>query len=320
MKTAIAWVKDALATKGLATPLLYYMFKEGMVHATDGRMTVGHPFPCADYFCASGPEFQKLIERLPDPIDIDVQANFVKLRSGRLHGSVKTINPDHWPYPELSDDILPVPSRLIPALRQLRPFVSDNASRPFAMCVRIHNDTLYATNNIVVIAAPEIDLDNVDALIPYWAVDFILARTDPPPSGWSHGFNYLAFHWPNGAWMKTKLVDDKFPEQIEDIINKSGFATYEITDEWRSAYRDIADLLDETIALYPDRMAGTNNHMEVVSEVGTIAPPDLNYSGWSTKFLSPVIECATHWQPDTYPNPSPFRGDGIIGVIVGRRL
>jgi len=323
MKTALAWVKDALSSKALAPALAHYLVKDGMLHATDGRMTAAHPFPDDRTFCVAGKEFGALIERLPDPIGIAVADDAVTLRNGRLNGTVRTIDPNDWPLSPTTGERHLIPERLLPALKQLRPFVSDNAARPFAMCIRVAYDTLYATNNVVVVAAPEIDLDEAQALIPSWAIDFILARGEGL-THWSHTDSQMTFYWSNGAWMSTRLVDDTFPAAAENIINQAGFAGTEITPEWRKDFNAICELLDgSTIVLHKDRMSSELNpsrKLTVENETGTYSPVDLEYSAWSTEFLQPVIAVATHWAPDRYPKPTPFRGEGIVGVIIGRRI
>lgn len=322
MKTAIAWIRDALSSKALNSAHRHYLVRDGFIFATDGRMTAAHPFPFkCEPFCVSGPEFGALIERLPSPIGITSTSDTITLRSGRLSGTIKTMDVDDWPYATEPGTRITIPERMLPALRRLRPFVSDNATKPFAMAIRAANDTLYATNNVTAVAAPEIDLDEVDALIPYWAVDFILARENFL-THWSHGENYMAFHWHNGAWLRTQLIDDKFPDQVEGIINQAGFAGYEITSEWRAAFGDVAELV-ENIVLRTDKMTSVpsaEGKMDVEHEIGTLIPRELDYSCWNVKFLKPVIDMATHWAPDTYPKPTPFRGEGIVGVIMGRRL
>lgn len=319
MKAAITWVSDAMSNKDLSASLSHFLIDRGMIYATDGRMTAAHPFPHDDTFCVSGPEFIKLISRLQEPIDLTVEEGSVTLRQGRLHGTIKTLDPSEWQMAGINTPWLRLPERMLPALRQLRPFISDNATKMWALCVLAENDTLYATNNVSICAVPEIDLDGTKALIPYWAIDFILARQEGI-ADWTHHENYLGFRWSNGAWMRTKLGDDNFPA-VEDIISGAGHATYEIDKEWRSAFEEAASLLKEAEAIIfePDCITGTSKNMTVEVQAKTKAP-ECGYSAWSVEYLEPVIKCATHWQPDAYPNPSAFRGDGLVGVVMGRKV
>jgi len=321
MKASLNWVKDALSSKDLRPELNHYLVRHGMIHATDGRMVACHPFPTEDeLFCVSGPEFEKLLARLEAPIELEVEDDHIVLKHGRLRGKIKTLPPDEWQFNEVKAAWYPVPKLLLPSLKKLRAFISDNATKPWALCVGMANDTLYATNNISIAACPEIGLpDGLRGVIPYWAIDFILSR----PEGlaeWAHADNYLGFRWKNGAWMRTQLVEGEFPPQVEAIIGSAGYAEHKITDEWRAAYMQASSLLDDALVLKADHMTGINRHMEVRVEATSPLPPDSDHSGWSVEYLNPVIACATHWQPDKWPNPVPFRGEDILGVVMGRRV
>lgn len=320
MREAIEWVRDALSSKALVSVLQHFLIKDGFIHASDGRMTVAHPFPSTETFCAFGPEMSRLVMRLPEnkTISISLGEDKVTLSCGKLRGTIKSANPEDWPLQETGGTRLPMPKRMMPAFRQLRPFISDNAEKSWALCIHINNDTLYATNNIAVVAAPEIDLDGVNALVPHWAIDFILNR--PGITHWSHGDGYLAFYWDNGAWMRTQLIDDTFPPQAEKIINDAANATWPVSDEWREAFAEVTALADRYLICHADRIIGISKskNMEVERDIET--PCGEEPSGWSIDHLKPVINCATHWQPDAYPNPAPFYGDGILGVIMGRRV
>lgn len=325
MKAALAWIKEVRSAKVLSALHRCYVVKENMIYATDGRMWAAHPFPwpMSEAFCVSGPEFELLIERLPDPIQLYLEEAAVKLRSGRLSGAVKIIaDLNDWPMSEPAGERIPLPEKLLEGFRLLRPFISDNASRAFATCIHAANNTLYATNNIAIGAVLEVDLDEINVLIPHWAVDFVLARAEGL-THWSYGtgitgIDSVSFHWDNGAWIRTQLVDATFPPQAETIINECGWAGIEITSEWREAFKIVNDLSERAVMMYADRMTTKHGHMDVVQEIETVVPPE-GFSCWDPKYLEPVIAVATHWQPDRYPKPAPFRGGGIIGVAIGRR-
>ena len=317
MQEALSWVKDALTSKAVSPELTHYLVRDGRIYATDGRMTASHLFPSKETFCVSGAEFEAVIARANNNTSIELGDGCIVVHSGRLRGTIKTIDPKDWFCPVVGESRIVIPSRLLPALKQLRPFISDNASRPWALCVRAAVDTLYATNNVSAVAVPEIDLDGVNVLIPYWAVDFVLSRDGV--THWEHGDGYVAFHWASGAWMRTQLMNDEYPPQVEEIIGKGGVANHAIRPEWKAAFEEACGLIEDVLVLHPDKMTGINKNLNVEIAAETLAPT-LGYSAWVPKFLAPVIACATHWQPDTYPGPTPFRGDGIIGVIVGRRI
>lgn len=320
MKDAVEWVRTARSNKTLSPNYQHYLIKDLFLHATDGRMTVGYPFPVDGLFCPQADPFTKLVDRLPDPIFLVAEDDdYIALKSGRQRGKVKCMDATEWLYPLIDAPWLPISQRLLPALRQLRPFVSDNAAQPWALCVELHGNCIYATNNIAAVIAPDIDLDQVDtALLPYWAIDFLLAHEEGLVD-WCHGSGYLGFRWQNGAWMRTQQVDATYPrQQITEVINKCGYAKHPITEEWRAAFAELANLVDDYVYFMPDKMLGSEKDLDAEVEMAT-PTPELGFSHWSIRYLKPVLEMATHWEPTTYPSPSPFRGDGIVGIVIGRQ-
>lgn len=335
MLTAYNWIREAISTKGLAPLQMYYLVKDGMIYGTDGRMTAGHPFPYETplEFCAVAAPTEKLLNRLPEPIKITVkdEDEEVVFSSGRLRGAVKTLPPSQWAFPLVGQGMVEMPTRLLPGLKVLRPFISDNASRPWALCIRVADGNLYATNNVSVGVVVDIDMEGVELLIPNWAIDFVLTRTDGLV-GWSHHVhsdnepNTMAFHWANGAWMQTKLVVDDFPKIIDSIVEKAGEASHPITDEWRAAYEYVAGLTESHMEFHADRIVGKDgdlksSKMTATADIQTLMPKNgtTPFSAWDPRFLEPVMKVATHFDPDAYPDPCPFRGDGVVGVVMGRR-
>lgn len=333
MLKALNWCKEAMNTKGLTPMYLFYLVKDGMLTMTDGRMWASHPWPSEDTFCAVGEPTMKLLERLPEPVTIKLAENDITFRSGRLKGTVKIeTNIDAWPMRTIEDELKPIPDGLCDGLRKLRSFISDNAQKPWALCVLAHDDTLYATNNVAVGVVPELDLDIGEArtLIPNWAIDFILARETGLAYwcvGGEPGKEYLGFKWANGAWMRTQLADDpnNFPARIEDLIAKHGNAKHPLSDDWRRAWEDASALSANVVTIYKDRIVGQNKEkesektMDITIEIASPCPEEPGYSCWDPRFVDPVLQVATHWDTDQYPAPCPFRGEGIVGVVMGRR-
>jgi hypothetical protein len=73
-----------------------------------------------------------------------------------------------------------------------------------------------------------------------------------------------------------------------------------------------------------DECAGTSGEgaaevLTVEDGAGAPVPEGMTETIWDIRYLEPVITAATHWNPRTYPNPAPWRGDNIEGIIAGRR-
>jgi hypothetical protein len=321
MRTALQWLHDALAAKDVAG-MKYYRIAGGEIRATDGRITAGHPWPSADSFLVPGEEFEKVIKRMPGDITVTAnEASTVTVKSSRFRGVISTLSIGEWNYPGVEDSQwLPLPDGLLPVLRALRPFISDNATQQWALCVALENGWAYATNNVALAGAPCPQLGAVQALLPCWAVDFVTSRPDHLDA-WAWTDHYVAFRWRNGAWMRSQLVVGEFPSKAAALVRSAldEQPTQNIGPEFRSAFLEIAGLAEDTILVYADRIESTFGKAIILGEAECEVPQGAPASIWGAKYLAPIMDGATHWSPGAWPKPAVFKGPVVSGYVVGRR-
>lgn len=324
MREIISWLNDALASKELVAGMNYYRAANGEIKATDGRITAAHPWPYKGEFLVPGEEFEKILSRCPNEPSLTViSPTELKLHSGRFHGTIKTLVPlQHWDYPGIDDaEWKPIPAQLIEVLKALRPFVSDNAVQNWALSVALQDGWAYATNNVAIGGAKCKGLNGVHALLPVWAIDFIINRTEAL-NHWCWTDNYVAFKWSNGAWMRSQLLVGTFPEKAMELVREAQKEkpTQVITDEFRNAFRQVAELAADTISIYPDRIESKFGKAVIVDGAESEVPEGVPCSIWGAKFLLPAIEVADSWSPAMWPKPAPFKGPLVSGYVVGRRM
>lgn len=336
--SVIKWVSEALAAKDIGPAMTHYSVAGGLIRASNGKITAAYPWPDDAEFLVSGVEFEKVLARMEgdEPtVAVDAEAHTVTVRSGRFHATIGTLPIDTWAYPGVDDaKWLPIPENFVDVLRSLRAFISDNPAQAWAGCVALDHDNCYATNNIAV-AGCACGVGDVDALLPAYAVDFLLRRVEGLES-WAWSESYVAFKWSTGAWVRSQLVIGKFPERAASLVREAYDAqpSQEITEEFRAAFADVAGLAEDTICIFSDRMESKFKRSVVVAPAECEVPPDSEQfdnatqktkvvpggiSIWGAAFLAPVIAQATHWSPSLWPKPAPFRGENVAGFIVGRK-
>jgi len=323
MKDEVNWITDALSSKNLAREMTHYRIQDREIRATDGRLTAGHPFDYTDEaFLVPGAEFEKLIKRLPGTVTIQKGEDKVTLRAGRSTGTIKTLPIEEWDYPGIDDDGWEdAPEGLISALKDLRPFVSDNATHAWALGVALYHGYAYATNNVALAGVRCDALGEINAILPVWAVEFIIDRAEGLVD-WAWTDTYVAFRWENGAWMRAQLIDAVFPEQAVKMILSAQQSTpsQPITNEFREAYKRAAELCPGAIVVTSNAISGEfgearyTEGAEQETLVGRLEP-----TIWSTKHLTPVIDVATSWEPNAWPR-SNFKGERIFGLLAGRHV
>lgn len=324
----VAWVDDAVSALDIGTsPLSCYLIKDGFIHATNGRMIAAAPFPfdLEGEYLVSAEAFAKVLKNRPDgDFEWFTEPGLLILKRGRFKGKIKTMDIDQWVYPADKPDPEEIPADLLPALRVMLPFCSDNATKPWATCLLLHNEAVWASNNVVVARAACEGLEcPTEYLLPRWAAEFICGREEGL-EGWQKGDTFCSFTWENGAWMRTSLVEDTFPPvaKVLDTYYDGAFPEVAFTSDWVTAVRRVGRITgDPVVRLRADGVYGAAGGEVVMVEddACTVCPEGRLETIWDLRFLEAVIDAATHWNPLTYPNPSPFRGPGFEGIIVGRR-
>ena len=320
MREALKWIKGAIASRDIVSDKTFYKLSESEIRATNGKLTAGYPCETGVDFLVPGEEFEKILDRLPGDITIKPVENGIRLRSGLFSGTIKTLPLEQWSYPGVDHAIWqPIPAGLIDVMTALRPFISDNATQAWATCIALERGWAYATNNIALAGAPLPGADLM-AMLPVWAVDFVLSRAKGLHS-WAWSENYVAFQWDNSAWMRSVLVVGQFPEKAAALVREAGNAatTTKVTDEFRDAFVEVAALAEDTVLLYKDRIVSQFGQAEIVANTVCVVPPDVECSRWGASYLVPAIKAADTWSPDAWPKPAPWKGKVLAGYVVGRR-
>lgn len=314
---AIAKVKAAVATKDLAPHLTHFLVKQGEIIATDGEIFAGAPFPDARTYLVPAKEFEKVITRLGDAAEIALEENSIVISVKRYRSRVKTLA-DHTQYTYLHPEgtMVKPPKGFVGILRRLRPFISDNATRRFAMAYRLRASNVTVTNNVVMARCDFAAKTKFNHLVPVWAIDNVLSRKEVELTSLQYTDKSFSFIFDDDSWLRTPLIDDAFPDDaLDGVMKTAGTAKWEVTKDWREVYATVSDLSEETIRLLPDKITGGMGHQDTQGDVKT---PVKDQTAWAPKFLTPVINLATHFDPALYPKPCPWHGREIKGVVMGK--
>jgi hypothetical protein len=120
--------------------------------------------------------------------------------------------------------------------------------------------------------------------------------------------------------MRSQLIVGEFPEKAAALARSAWDEnpTQEITQEFREAFEQVASLAEDTIEIYADRIQSKFGKAEIRGDA-TCEVPEGGKSIWGASFLAPALAAATHWSPNLWPKPAPFKGEVVAGYIVGRK-
>ena len=322
LQEAVTWVKDALGRRKVVEMMTFYCFRQGYVMATNGYMTAGYPVDFPDERLVAGEELESALTALGGEVKPTVGEDSVVLRAGRAKATVQALPwSEAWPGRGPEKQWRKAPEALAPALGRVAPFIHDNATIPWQSGVALYADAAWSTNGVAIARAPieglRID-DGKQVILPPDAAEFVRARADGLRQ-WQTSEEHAAFIWQTGAWMRTILVRDRMPDQVSTIIAGAGDPSFQITDELRKSLKRVLGVAETGIKMFKDRIEGGRKAITLVDEAEVPVPTDSDYTAWAVKHLEPVLEVATHMQFDKWPAPSPWKGQGVSGVLVGLR-
>lgn len=317
MKDAISKVKAAIAPKDIASHLSHYLVKGKMIHGSDNRITAAAPFPYDGEFLVPSREFEAVANKFGPGTRITVEENSVIFTDGKMRATVRTLPTSAVDYVMPQGTWKDLPGDFLAALSKVRAFISENAVHYWALSVCLEKDAIYATNNVVIACAECKGLEGEGRLLPAWAVDYILSRSETLETIISEPTS-MTFLWGDGSWMLSRLVDSKFPEAAETLIGNMAQPSFRLEPLWKEALSTAIEMSETLVEIHGDKMVGHTEHGVIEVKINSPAPVDGGISKWNTKFLAPVIQVAEFFQPDAWPKPAPFTGPGIRGLIIGR--
>jgi|GEM_PF-6122196 len=316
MKQALTKIKQALAQHGIVEAFTQYRIEGGEISAYNGRFTASCPIDNTSLaFAVPGREFEALVSRLPEDAALSVADSVLRLKAGRQHGTIKLLPLSDATQPRPSAQWRTPPASLIPALQAARPFISDNAVYQWALCASLESGLVRATNNVCLVEAMAAGLDATGQLLPLWVIDYLLSR-DESLTGFQLTDSHVSFKWSDDSWMRAQLVDGAFPEVTRTVFEQFLQPAWAIPAEWKQAYRTVAELSAEAVTIAPAALSGGHGAATIEHEIETPVAEEVKFN---PKFLTSVIETATHWEPSAYPRPTPFAAPGLRGFVIGRR-
>lgn len=216
MRDAIELVRGAVSTKELVPVLTHFAVHEGLLHGFNGRVHLCAPVPELKglSFTVPAVPFLKAVDACGTEPKVEQLEGRVRVSSGRFKALLPTGAVEAFPFPEPPPKKLrtKVPAPLLPVLKALRPFIGEDALRPWSAAVRVDAGHAFATNNVT-LAAARVHLALPAMTLPVFAVDELL-RIGLEPTHLSLQEHAAVFHLPGNAWCRTALFVDPWPDVL----------------------------------------------------------------------------------------------------------
>lgn len=316
--SVVKLVRSVVAERDLIPVMTHFHLYEGRIQGTNGKLTLDAPWTDylrEDSINVPAEPFVKAFETMADPHP-SLTERHLHLSEGKMRVRIP-LSVDAYPRCERPTGGNRVDDDLLRTLRAIRPFISEDASRPWACGALVQDGWAYATNNIVMVRQ-RLEGDYDDFTLPGFAIDQ-LGRCDKGILEISIRENAIGFELEDDIWMESTRYAEQWP-------NVDRFFDWDHDlPRLRGNEKAIVDKLlpfvpDErhpVIRFMGEKIATLEGEMEALVEV------DCGEAAFHAVPLQLVLSVATHMDLDPYPKPMPFIGglDGELeGIIMGVSL
>lgn len=320
MLEALRFVKGAVARKDFLPVLTHFRIDGGRILGSNGNLSLSSPIDLSLTASPKAETFAAAIANCDDGVAIVQLPNgSLAIKSGTYRAVVEC-STDEFPVIKVGGYRHDLPFDILPALKTLQAFVSEDASRPWSQGILFRGKSAFATNNIIV-AEYWIGVDiPVEINIPTKVVDEMI-RIDEEPEyieiapdeeGKAVG---ITIRYSGDRWMNHPAVGGEWPDASRYLNAPYNYVDFpaEIFPAMEKVKRFVSKI-DQAIYFTTGRLC-TNADRELGSSVDLEA---INFEGkYSMPQLLLLQGVAT--KIDFTQNPAGFIGEGLRGVIIGMR-
>lgn len=316
----LKFVAGAVAKKDFLPAMTHFVIEDGFIRSFNGTLALCSPIPFEINCKPKAVTLVKAIERCNETASITMTAGGkLSIKSGTFRALVECVeeSPLHV-QPE--GEVLQIDGQtILDSFRQLEEFIGEDASRPWATGILLKGQSAYATCNVILVERWMGVPFPITVVIPLSAVREVL-RVGEAPTHAQYTDKSFTFHYSDGRWIRTQLLDKEAWPDIETIFAKVGQGNCMPMDERLfDALTYVNPFTDKEGRVY-FTPGYVSTHLDEAETGAKIDIDGFNASGiYAIDMLKRLKGVVTHidWSP--YPAPCPFYGKMLRGMIIGRR-
>lgn len=255
MLATLKRVRGAVSDRPTVLALTHFFFSDGRIQGNNARFAIDAPLEfAATGLCVPAGAFITAIDACGDnEPTLTFSEGSLALRAGRLRIKLPTL--DSAQYPRMVPDAIAFAPEypLLPVLRALAPFIAEDANQVWPMGVWLSdNGHAYATNNVLLLRYPCDFMSNTGHSInlPGAAVEE-LVRIGEEPMSFGVSENSVTFHYDDGSWLRSTLVDKAWPVETLDRLYAGAFGKA-AERKFRSVPADLLPALEALLPFCPE--------------------------------------------------------------------
>jgi hypothetical protein len=321
MLDALRFVQGALRKTALSPEMEHYQISGGRIIGYNGHLALSSPISLELSAHPKADLFIKAIQACETETSISLTPSArLSIISGKFRAFVPCL-------PEAPFDVQPKGTRVelqsgvLKALTRAMDFISEDASRPWAMGALIHGGAVMATNNVTFIqlwAGSELSaLPTMN--IPRFAVQEMIRIGEEPVAMQSDG-NSLTLHYKGDKWLRCQLYDVEWPFDRLQSLFEVPHAPIPFEPGIKEAIEKLHPFIEsKATPLYFTEFGITTS---LAADEGVAYQVDNAPAGtaFNLKQLELVSAVADRIDWTLFPKPCIFYGENLRGMIMGRTL
>ena len=316
MLAALKFVKGAVASKGFSPELTHFKIENGTIKGFNGKLALCSPIDLDITVAPKAIPFIKAITACNATTAMHITpGGKLSIKSGKFKAFIETVD-ELFPEVHPEGDKFPIKDTFIETLKQLIPFMAEDASRPWSRGVLLKGQSAYVTNNIIIIEAWMGKPFPVEVNIPATAVKE-LVRIKEDPTHMSMSDRTVTFYYDDGRWLRTNLNStDNWPD-VRPILDRK-CEPQPVPKGFFEAIPDLIPFVGEFGALHfhEGTLCTDKNENEGASVVIEGLPKEGSFHGSQLGKLEGLVEAIDFTM---YPLPCVFYGHNLRGAIIGLR-
>ena len=316
MLSSLKFVQGAVAKKDFVPALNHFRIESGRVKGQNGMIALSGPIDLDLSITPKAVEFTKAIQACNDTISMHLTpAGRLSIKSGRFKAFVDCLSE---PFPAVEPEGVEVKldGTFLEVVKQLAPFIAEDASRPWARGILFRGSSAFATNNVVLVERWLGYNFPVAINVPKQAVAELL-RINEEPERLQVTETSVTFHFSNARWLRTQTYSLEWPD-VSKVLDQPGTPTPP-PETLFSAIETLVPFVGEQSKIFfmPD---GSITTSESEGQGASVQLDPFGALGCFNIHQFLLLQgVATEIDLTLYPSPCIFYGDRIRGALVGMR-
>lgn len=304
-------VKGAVATKDLIPILTHFHLYDKRIQGNNGKICIDAPLDTDLNVTVPADKFYRAVKMCGAKLNIKTTpTGRLSMTCGKFRALLTMLPNESFPKMEIKNDSFLNCEGIIPVIKKLKPFISDDASRQWSRSILFKDGYAWATNNVIV-ARIKVNFE-WEGAIPVLAINEII-RLNEQPLGIAINENYVCFKYNNDVWLRATTCGEPWPE-ISSVVKECDAEP--IPKYFIETLNALLPFCEDP--KYPFFTLGKEGiHTDSLDTGASVDLTSFPDSKFRAENLINVANIATHIAFSSYPNPCYFKGDGIDGALVG---